>query len=59
MDEEKLNRVLMLIFRQVKVSRQARKELRQRLFGAAELSDEERSLTETTQKLSKSRISDC
>jgi len=41
MDEERLNRVLPLVFRRVKASEQAREKLRQRLFGAAELSDDD------------------
>jgi len=41
MDEEKLNRVLPLMFRHVEAPRQAKEKLRQRLFGAAELSDED------------------
>ena len=41
MDEKKLNRVLPLVFRQVKPPRQAAEKLRQRLFGAAELSDDD------------------
>jgi hypothetical protein len=41
MDKEKLKRVLLLMFRQVKAPRCARKELKQRLFGVAEHSDDE------------------
>ena len=41
MNEEKLNRILPLMFRQVKAPRQAAEKLRQRLFGAAELSDDD------------------
>ena len=44
MDEEKLNRVLPLVFRRAKASRQAAEKLRQRLFGAAELSDDDLTL---------------
>jgi len=38
-DEEKLNRVLPLMFQSVKAPLQAKKKLRQRLFGVAELSE--------------------
>jgi len=41
MNEEKLERILPLMFQRVKAPRKAREELRQRLFGAAELSDDD------------------
>jgi hypothetical protein len=44
MDEEKLNRVLPQVFRRVKVNQKAKEALRQKLFGAAELSDDALSL---------------
>ena len=44
MSEEKINRVLPLIFKRVKVPRQAKEELRRRLFQKDELTDEQLSL---------------
>ena len=44
MSEEKINRVLPLIFKRVKVPRQAKEELRRRLFQKEELTDGQLSL---------------
>ena len=40
MDEDKLKHVLILMFRNYKIPEHVREELRQRLFGAAKLSDD-------------------
>ena len=39
MDEDRLNRVLPLMFRKVKIPLRAKEELKAQLFGAVELSD--------------------
>ena len=41
MNDEKLNRVLPLMFREVKVPERAKEDLRQRLFRHTELTDDE------------------
>ena len=41
MEEEKINRVLPLMFRRVKVPEKAKSELKERLFGGTALSDDD------------------
>jgi hypothetical protein len=41
MDENKLERILPLMFKKVKIPLRAKDDLRRRLFGAKELSDDE------------------
>ena len=41
MDEDRLNRVLPLMFQKVKIPLRAKEELRQSLFGTEELSDDD------------------